>query len=66
MGCYVRGGKNGMGCFVRGDKNCMGCFVAGPNGLNEGWMDMSKTIVNPQYQSWTGGGPNTSLGLVGD
>ena len=20
MGCFVRGGKNGMGCFVRGDK----------------------------------------------
>ena len=29
MGCFVRGGKNGMGCFVRGDKNCMGCFVGG-------------------------------------
>ena len=29
MGCFVRGGKNGMGCFVRGDKNCMGCFVPG-------------------------------------
>ena len=29
MGCFVRGGKNGMGCFVRGDKNCMGCFVRG-------------------------------------
>ena len=29
MGCFVRGGKNGMGCFVRGDKNCMGCFVHG-------------------------------------
>ena len=29
MGCFVRGGKNGMGCFVRGDKNCMGCFVWG-------------------------------------
>ena len=29
MGCFVRGGKNGMGCFVRGDKNCMGCFVLG-------------------------------------
>ena len=29
MGCFVRGGKNGMGCFVRGDKNCMGCFVQG-------------------------------------
>ena len=27
MGCFVRGGKNGIGCFVRGDKNCMGCFV---------------------------------------
>ena len=31
MGCFVRGGKNGMGCFVRGDKNCMGCFVRGGN-----------------------------------
>ena len=20
MGCFVRGGKNGMGCYVRGDK----------------------------------------------
>ena len=29
MGCFVRGGKNGMGCFVRDDKNCMGCFVLG-------------------------------------
>ena len=29
MGCFVRGGKNGMGCFVRGGKNCMGCFVPG-------------------------------------
>ena len=29
MGCFVRGGKNGMGCFVRGDKNRMGCFVRG-------------------------------------
>ena len=35
MGCFVRGGKNGMGCFVRGDKNYMGwqidvgCFVRG-------------------------------------
>ena len=29
MGCFVRGGKNGMGCFVWGDKNCMGCFVRG-------------------------------------
>ena len=29
MGCFVRGGKNGMGCFVRGDKNCMGCLVRG-------------------------------------
>ena len=29
MGCFVRGGKNGMGCFVRGDKNCMGCYVRG-------------------------------------
>ena len=40
MGCFVRGGKNGMGCFVRGGKlmryvlygvakNGMGSFVAG-------------------------------------
>ena len=29
MGCFVRGGKNGIGCFVRGDKNCIGCFVRG-------------------------------------
>ena len=29
MGCFVRGGKNGMGCYVRGDKNGMGCYVRG-------------------------------------
>ena len=29
MGCFVRGGKNGMGCYVRGDKNSMGCYVQG-------------------------------------
>ena len=29
MGCFVRGGKNGMGCFVSGDKNSMGCYVRG-------------------------------------
>ena len=40
MGCFFRGGKNGMGCFVRGGKlmwdvlsvvakNGMGCFVPG-------------------------------------
>ena len=34
MGCFVRGGKNGMGCFVRGDKNSMGCYVRGDkNGM---------------------------------
>ena len=29
MGCFVRGGENGMGCYVRGDKNSMGCYVRG-------------------------------------
>ena len=29
MGCFVRGGKNGMGYYVRGDKNSMGCYVRG-------------------------------------
>ena len=29
MGCFVRGGKNGMGCYVRADKNDMGCYVRG-------------------------------------
>ena len=29
VGCFVRGGRNGMRCFVRSDKNCMGCFVLG-------------------------------------
>ena len=44
MGCFVRGGKNGMecyvrvdknrmGCYVRGDKNSMGCFVRGGKSL---------------------------------
>ena len=35
MGCFVRGGKNGMGCFVRGDKNCMGCFVRGGKSMRD-------------------------------
>ena len=35
MGCFVRGGKNGMGCFVRGDKNCMGCFVRGDKSMRD-------------------------------
>ena len=35
MGCFVRGGKNGMGCFVRGDKNCMGCFVRGGKSVRD-------------------------------
>ena len=29
VGCFVRGGKNGMGCYVRGDKNSIGCYVWG-------------------------------------
>ena len=29
MGCFVRGGKNGMGCYAQGDKNSMGCYVRG-------------------------------------
>ena len=29
MGCFVRGGKNGMGCYVQGDKNSMECYVRG-------------------------------------
>ena len=35
MGCYVRGGKNGMGCFVLHEMFCpgwqidAGCFVRG-------------------------------------
>ena len=35
MGCFVRGGRNGMGCFVRGDKNCMGCFVRGGKSMRD-------------------------------
>ena len=35
MGCFVRGGKNGMGCYVRGDKNCMGCFVRGGKSMRD-------------------------------
>ena len=35
MGCFVRGGKNGMGCFVQGDKNCMGCFVQGDKSMRD-------------------------------
>ena len=42
MGCFVRGGKNGMGCFVRGDKNCMGCFVRGDKSLWDVLSGMAK------------------------
>ena len=42
MGCFVRGGKNGMGCFVRGDKNCMGCFVRGGKAMRDVLSGVSK------------------------
>ena len=42
MGCFVRGGKNGMGCFVRGDKNCMGCFVRGGKLMRDVLSGVSK------------------------
>ena len=42
MGCFVRGGKNGMGCFVRGDKNCMGCFVRGGKLMRDVLSGMAK------------------------
>ena len=42
MGCFVRGGKNGMGCFVRGDKNCMGCFVRGGKLMRDVLYGVSK------------------------
>ena len=35
MGCFVWGGKNGMGCFIRGDKNYMGCFVRGGKSMRD-------------------------------
>ena len=43
MGCYVRGDKNSMGCYVRGDKNCMGCFVRGGKSL---WDVLSGVAKN--------------------
>ena len=43
MGCYVRGDKNSMGCYVRGDKNCMGCFVRGGKSL---WDVLSGVLKN--------------------
>ena len=42
MGCFVRGGKNGMGCFVRGDKNRKGCFVRGSKSLWDVLSGVSK------------------------
>ena len=42
MGCFVRGGKNGMGCFVRGDRNCMGCFVRGGKSMRDVLSGVSK------------------------
>ena len=43
MGCFVRGGKNGMGCFVRSDKNCMGWFVRGGKSM---WDVLSVVAKN--------------------
>ena len=42
MGCYVRGDKTSMGCYVRGDKNCMGCFVRGGKSLWDVLSGVSK------------------------
>ena len=42
MGCFVRGGKNGMGCFVQGDKNYMGCFVRGVKLMRDVLSGVSK------------------------
>ena len=42
MGCFGRGGKNGMGCFVQGDKNCMGCFVRGGKLMRDVLSGVSK------------------------
>ena len=42
MGCFVRGGKNGMGFFVRGDKNCMGYFVGGGKSMRDVLSGVSK------------------------
>ena len=42
MGCFVRGGKNGMGCFVPGDKNYMGCFVRGGKSMRDVLSGVSK------------------------
>ena len=42
MGCFLRGGKNGMGRYVRGDKNSMGCFVQGGKSLWDVLSRMSK------------------------
>ena len=45
MGCFVRGGKNGMGCFVKGDKNCMGCFVRGGKLMRDVLSGVSKNGI---------------------
>ena len=42
MGCFVRGGKNGMGCFVRGGKNGMGCYVRGGKLMRDVLSGVSK------------------------
>ena len=56
MGCFVRGGKNGMGCFVRGDKNCMGCFVRGSKLMWDmfcpGWQKMAWDVLSQDVLSY--------------
>ena len=57
MGCFVRGGKNGMGYYVRDDKktawdvlsgvpkNGMGCFVGLRCGLHFRGLNLGIQIV---------------------
>ena len=55
MGCFVRGGENGMGCFVRGDKNCMGCFVRGGKLMQDvlsGWQNMAWDVLSRDVLSY--------------
>ena len=55
MGCFVRGGKNGMGCFVQGDKNCMGCYVWGGKlmrGVLSGWQKMAWDVLSRDVLSY--------------
>ena len=75
MGCFVRGGKNGMGCYVRGDKNSMGyyvrsdkksmgCFVRGGKSLWDVLSGVSKMAWDVLSRDVLSSSPFSTIPLI--